>query len=265
MTLAHADGPSWLPALDLAAPLALGARGLIIGPPNSGKTTILRELALSLLATLPDVQVHVVVVDQPLEELLEWRYDVIGATITGTTSEDSPEAHAATLSVFDDAAERAADGHDTVVLVDSLAAVARALNATMELDERILTGGIMATALRSLRERFGRARALEPDGSLTIVGTVTMGAAEDLDTVVMEELMGTGNLEYHLDPSALAAGLFPPLDIERSGARGLERIVGEDEAERRAQLRSLISMHGISAGLDLLYEHLAKHGTLPEA
>ncbi len=258
-------GPIWLPAADLAAPLALGARGLVVGPSGSGRTTLLREIAHSITANADAIELHVLLVDRSIDEHMEWRSELAAAHIHGTTSEASPDEHSELTTIFDEAATSAAQGRDIVLLVDSLAALARALNASMELDERILTGGIMATALRALRECFGKARAFEPDGSLTIIGTATADGDQELDTVVFEELVGTGNIEYRLSADIAAAGLIPAIDIERSGTRGAERIVGDEEAERRARLRDLVSQYGRTAGLAMLLEHLDQHGQLPDA
>lgn len=264
MPLMRVGGPHWLAAADLAAPLALGARGLVVGPPRSGRTMLLQQIAHSVAAHAAHADLRVLLVDRPIDEHMEWKHEVPGARIHGTTSEASANEHASLATIFDDAAAHAAAGQDVVLLVDSLAALARALNASMDLDERILTGGMMATALRALRECFGKARAYEPDGSLTIIGTATADSNQELDTVVFEELVGTGNVEYRLSGDIAGAGIIPGIDIERSGSRGVERIVGDDDAERRARLRDLVSQYGSSAGLAMLLEHLEQHGQLPD-
>lgn len=263
--LVYPGGPVWMAALELAAPLALGARGLIVGPHGSGRTTVLQHIGCAVAKNAPHVELHAVLVDRPIDEHMEWRSVVPSATLQGTTSEDDPDTHAALTHVFHDAATAAASGADVVILVDSLAALARALNVSMDHDERILSGGIMATALRELRSCFGAARAYDPNGSLTILGSATADGDQELDTVVFEELVGTGNVEYRLDGAIRQSGLFPPIDIERSGARHTDSILGIDEADRRARQRSLVTQYGPSAGLAMLLEHLELHGTLPDA
>jgi transcription termination factor Rho len=263
--LTFPGAPMWAAAAELAAPLALGARGLIAGPDRTGRTMLLRHIAAACAANASHATIHAVLVDRPIEEHMEWRADVPHAVIHGTTTEDDPHTHAQVHHIFDDAAMRAAHGDDVVVLVDSLTALARALNASMEFDARILSGGMMATALRELRELFGRARAYESQGSLTILGTVTVNGEQEADTVVFEELVGTGNIEYRLAGDVRDAGIIPALDLERSGTRRTEVIVGEADADLRARQRARVTQYGRVAGMSMLLEHLDHHQELPDA
>jgi transcription termination factor Rho len=173
----------------------------------------------------------------------------------------------ALTSVFQEAAEHAAAGHDVAVLVDSLASLARALAATTDhSDGRVLDGGLPQVALRELRGLFGLARAAPPEhddaGSLTILATVQVDTAQQLDEVVLHELVGTGNVEWRLDEDAMRAGIFPPVDILGSGARRSELIIGEAEADRRALLRAEVDRHGTVAGLGLLVDRIDELGSL---
>lgn len=254
--------------LELAAPLALGQRGLVVGPHRTGATTVLRWLGQALVDGVPGIELYVVLVDQPIEEHQEWRDELPGARVTGTSSDVAgPEEHVALAHVFDDAAAHAATGTHVAVLVDSLGALARALAATHDHgDGRVLDGGLPQTALRELREWFGRARAGSPDeggaGSLTILATVQADTESQLDEVVLHELVGTGNVEWRLDRETMDAGLFPPVDILASGARRTELIVGEEQADRRAALRAHVDSHGTVAGLGTLMTLLDEHLTL---
>jgi transcription termination factor Rho len=260
--LAVEGDPTFQHAYELATTLALGQRAVVVGPPRSGVTSTLRTMAASLVREVPDIQLHVVLVDRPIEEFMEWRAELPTARVTGTDSEAPPEEHADIAHVFDEAARAAADGADAAVVVDSLAALARALNAAMPLDDRILTGGIMQTALRAARELFGRGRAYEGAGSLTIIAGAAVDSSQELDDVVFGELVGTGNMELRLSREALRAELWPPVDVERSGARHTELILGEREAHRRADLRGRLIQQGTLAGLDLLLEELRTTRTL---
>ena len=252
--------------LELAAPLALGQRGLVVAPPRCGATTVLRWLGGALAEA--GVDVRVILVDRPVEEQLEWREELPHARVTGTTSDvDGPEDHLRLASVFDHAATDAAAGQDVAVLVDSLGALARALAAVHDhSDGRVLDGGLPQTALAELRGWFSRARAADPAhpdaGTLTVLGTALVDTAQELDAVVLHELVGTGNVEWRLDQDAMRAGLFPPLDVLASGARRTELILGDDEADRRAHLRAEVDRHGTIAGLGLLVQQLDDLGSL---
>ncbi len=266
--IARAGGPRQAIPLELAAPLALGQRGLVVGPQRTGATTVLRWLGQALVDGVPGIELYAILVDRPVEEHAEWREELPTARVSGTTSEVAgPEEHVALAHVFDDAAAHAASGAHVAVLVDSLGALARALAATHDHgDGRVLDGGLPQTALRELREWFGRARAEGSSaaavGSLTILATVQADTQSQLDDVILHELVGTGNVEWRLDRETMDAGLFPPVDILASGARRTELIVGEEEADRRAVLRAHVDSHGTVAGLGTLMTLLDEHLTL---
>ncbi|MCB0878457.1 MAG: hypothetical protein KDC46_05695 [Thermoleophilia bacterium] len=264
--IARPGGPRQAIPLELAAPLALGQRGLVVGAPRTGATTVLRWLGGALVAA--GVDVRVVLVDRPVEEQLEWREELPDVRVTGTTSEvEGPEDHLRLASVFDEAQQDAAAGADVAVLVDSIGALARALAAVHDhSDGRVLDGGLPQTALVELRSWFSRARAADPEhgvsGSLTVLATALVDTTQELDEVVLHELVGTGNVEWRLDEDAMRAGLFPPVDVLASGARRSELILGEAEADRRALLRAEVDRHGTIAGLGLLVQQLDDLGSL---
>jgi transcription termination factor Rho len=264
--IARAGAPRQTMVLELAAPLALGQRGLVVGPQRTGATTVLRWLGGAL--TDAGVEVRAMLVDRPVEEQLEWREELPGATIVGTSSDvEGPEDHLRLASVFAEAERDAHAGADVAVLVDSFGSLARALAATHDhADGRVLEGGLPQTALRELRGWFSRAHAADPEhgepGSLTILGTVPVDTSLQLDEVVLHELVGTGNVEWRLDADAMRAGIFPPVDILGSGARRTELIVGEHEADRRALLRAEVDRHGTTAGLGLLVDRIDELGSL---
>lgn len=266
--IARRGGPRQAIPLELAAPLALGQRGLVVAPARTGATQVLRWLGDALVAAVPDIELHAVLVDRPIEEQLDWREELPAARITGTSSDVAgPEEHVALTHVFTEAAAAAAAGRDAAVLVDSLGALARALAATSDhTDGRVLDGGLPQAALRELRILFGLARAAPADhdeaGSLTILATVLVDTHQQLDEVLLHELVGTGNVEWRLDSDAMKAGLFPPVDILASGARRSELIFGEEEADRRAQLRADVDERGLVAGLGLLIQEIDDFGTL---
>jgi transcription termination factor Rho len=227
--IARAGGPRQAIPLELAAPLALGQRGLVVGAPRTGATTVLRWLGGALVDAVEDLELRVLLVDRPVEEHLEWREELPGALVVG--------------------------------------ALARALAATHDhSDGRVLDGGMPQTALMELRSWFGMARTGEPGdpsaGTLTILATVLLDTAQQLDEVILHELVGTGNVEWRLDAETMRTGLFPPVDILGSGARRTELIIGEHEADRRALLRAKVDEQGLTAGLGLLIDQIDEYGTL---
>ena len=151
-----------------------------------------------------------------------------------------------------------------VLLVDALGALARALIATSDgSDDRVLDGGMAQTTMIELRQLFGLARAGTDDqGSLTIIATVGTETAHPIDELLLHELVGTGNVEWRLDADAMEGRLFPPVDVLASGARRIELILGEDEAQRRGELRAAIDERGTAPGLAMLLDELDRHGSL---
>lgn len=260
----HAGGERQAMTLELAAPLALGQRGLVIGQPRTGATSVLRWLASALIAARVDVRI--LLVDCPVEEHLEWREEFASATVTGSTSDvEGPEDHLRLTSIFTKASDDAAKGQHVAIVVDSFGALARALAATHDhSDGKVLDGGIPQSALVKLRHWFSLARAGEDlaDGSLTVIGAVSASSAQKIDEVILHELVGTGNVEWRLEERIMQASLFPPVDIISSGARKTELILGERETVRRAKLRAEIDRHGSVAGLGLLVERLDDLGSL---
>lgn len=254
----------WMDAVDLACPLALGQRYSIIGPPRSGRTTILREFGKELDSAIgSDGFVCVVMVDQDVEERMEWRADVPRAQILAADSGDGVEA-IAELTDRLEAALEASDAQHKVVLVDSMSALLRAVNASGDEDPRILTGGILQSALIRVRRVLGLGRALTNSKTVTVVCTATSGGEVEADELLARELIGTGNAELHLHPTLVRSEVFPPIDLELSGARGTERIVGETAAQQRALLRARCMERGELAATELLLDGLKQAGSLDE-
>jgi transcription termination factor Rho len=239
----------------------------VLAPPRTGATTIAQWMGQALLHHVDDLELHVLLVDRPVEETLDWREAAPNAIVHRASSGagDAPEVLAATLGVFDEVSERAAAGVDVALICDSIGSLARALAATHDLDEtRVLDGGLAQTTMIELRRCFGRARAGSDDapGSLTIYATLATDTASELDDVLRHELVGTGNVEWHLSADAFQGGLFPPVDIMASGARHTELIVGERAADERAALRALVDERGVLPGLGQLLLDLDMYGSL---
>ena len=252
--------PPWAHVLELAAPLALGQRGLVCGPGGSGRTTVLQHLA-SCLARSVD-RIECVLVDVRIEEQVAWRELLPDARIHASDASAGPEEHAELTACFADALPAADQGAHVGIVVDSLGGLARALNAVDTEVDRVLSGGLAATALQELRRCFAVARALEGAGSVTVLATAPSGDAAELDAVLVEELVGTGNAEWRLQSVPHAPELLPLVDIERSGSRFEEEILGEAAAARRGALRGRLLEHGGLGGLGLLEDQLERLGGL---
>lgn len=262
VSIAPEGDEPWLHLAELAAPLALGQRALVVGPPGSGVTTVLRNWALAIDHEIDDVVLHVLLVDARAEERSEWGYEFPDAEIHATSTDDDLDDHAALADVFDEAAEDADDGDDVVIVVDTLAALAMALNAVDEETDRVLSGGISHPALARVRQCFGVARDRSDAGSVTVLAGVRIDSGIEADEIVFQELVGTGNMELRLRDPRLAPGIFPVIDLEASGARHDEAIIGDDAANARARLRGRLLEHDGYGGINLLLNEVGRLGSL---
>ena len=218
--------------IDLLAPIGKGQRGIIVAPPKTGKTTLLKSIANSISKNNPEVNLIVLLVDERPEEVTDMRRSIDGEVIYSTFDE-LPEHHIKVAEMVLERAMRLVEhGKDVVILLDSITRLARAYNLTIPPTGRTLSGGIDPGALHKPKKFFGAARNIENGGSLTILATALIETGSRMDDVIFEEFKGTGNMEVHLDRRLSERRIFPAIDIYKSGTRKDELIL--DKAERDA-------------------------------
>ena len=227
--------------VDVAAPLGKGQRGLIVAPPKSGRTTLLRSIAQSISRNNPEAHLMVVLLDARPEEVTDFQREVKGEVIASTF--DRPATDHTTLAEL--AIERAKRlvelGHDVVLLLDSLTSLGRAYNVSVPASGRQLAGGVDAAAVHPPKRLFGAARKVEGGGSLTVLATILADTGWPTDEAILEEFTATANLELRLRRELAQAGIFPAIDVAASGTRHEEVLIGEQEAGILAALRSRMS------------------------
>ena len=180
--------------LDLASPIGMGQRGLIVAPPRSGKTVILQNIANAIATNNPKVVLIVLLIDERPEEVTDMIRSVKGEVVSSTFDEP-PERHVQIAEMAIEKARRLVEyHHDVVILLDSLTRLARAYNTVQPHSGKILTGGIDANALHKPKRFFGAARNVEEGGSLTIIATALIDTGSRMDEVIFEEFKGTGNI-----------------------------------------------------------------------
>ncbi len=239
--------------LDLVAPIGRGQRGLIVAPPQAGKTTVLQHIAHGVAAD-PELELLVLLVGERPEEATMLRRDVRGEVLVADL--DTPNAQQAAVVELGMAHARrlTEEGRHVVVLLDSLTRLARVHNLAARGGGRTLSGGMDASALTPLRQVFGAARATEEGGSLTLIATCLVETNSRLDDLVYEEFKGTGNMEVHLDRRLAQLGLYPAVDILRSGTRREGLLLDEATMELMARLRRLLARMAPDEALaDLLH------------
>ncbi len=226
--------------LDLVAPIGRGQRGLIVAPPQAGKSTVLAHIAEAVAAD-PELELLVLLVGERPEEATEVRRAVEGQVLVADL--DAPSHHqAAVVNLAMAHARRLTEeGRHVVVLLDSLTRLARVQNLAAPGGGRTLSGGMDAAALTPLRQVFGAARAIEDGGSLTLIATCLIDTGSRLDQVVYEEFKGTGNMEVHLDRRLAQLGLYPAVNILRSGTRREGLLLDATTMELMARVRRALA------------------------
>ena len=247
--------------IDLVTPIGKGQRGLIVSPPRAGKTVLLQKIALALKKNHPECYLIVLLIDERPEEVTEMVRTVSGpnAEVVASTFDEPSSEH---VHVSDIALEKAKrlveDGRDVVVLLDSITRLARAHNTEAPAGGKLLSGGLDSNAMQKPKRFFGAARNIEEGGSLTILATALIDTGSRMDEVIFEEFKGTGNMELHLDRRLVDKRVWPAIDINRSGTRKEEMLMGNEEVDRvRALRRVLADMHPTEA-MELLTNRLRK-------
>ncbi len=242
--------------INLVAPIGRGQRGLIVSPPKAGKTTILKEIANAIARKYPEVVLIIALIGERPEEVTDMQRSVLRAEVVASTFDEPVQLHTQVAELVLERAKRLVElGRDVVILLDSITRLTRAYNLTVAPSGRTLTGGIDPAALYPPKRFFGAARNIENGGSLTIIATCLVDTGSRMDDVIYEEFKGTGNMELHLSRRLQERRIFPAIDIERSGTRREELLLGPDITERvwlmRRMFMKMITPPPHGAGMDI--------------
>ena len=244
--------------LDLFTPIGKGQRALIVAPPRTGKTELMKELAQGITRNHPETELIVLLIDERPEEVTDMQRSVHGEIFSSTF--DMPALnHVRVAELVIEKAKRMVEvGKDVVILLDSITRLARAYNTATPSSGKVLSGGVDANALHKPKRFFGAARNIEDGGSLTIVATALIDTGSRMDDVIFEEFKGTGNSEMVLDRSISDRRIYPALNILKSGTRKDELLISPENLARIWAIRNAIaSMDDIEA-LKFLYPKMSK-------
>ena len=211
-----------LRVLDLLAPIGKGQRGMIVSPPKAGKTTLLKQIAQSILQNEPDMTLLILLIDERPEEVTDMMEEVVGdkVQVIYSTFDELPEHHKRVAEMTIERAKRLVEqGQDVCILLDSITRLARAYNLIVPSSGKILSGGMDSAALHMPKRFFGAARNIREGGSLTILATALVDTGSRMDDVIYEEFKGTGNMELVLNRELQERRIFPAIDIQKSGTR----------------------------------------------
>jgi len=242
--------------IDLVSPIGKGQRGLIVSPPKAGKTMIMQNIAHSIAANYPDVDLIVLLIDERPEEVTEMARSVRGEVVSSTFDEPASRHVQVAEMVIEKAKRLVEHKRDVVILMDSITRLARAYNTVIPSSGKVLTGGVDANALQRPKRFFGAARNVEEGGSLTIIATALIETGSRMDEVIYEEFKGTGNMELHLDRRIAEKRIYPAININRSGTRREELMTKPDELQKMWILRKLLHPMDEVAAMEFLHDKM---------
>lgn len=242
--------------LDLFSPIGKGQRALIVAPPRTGKTELMKELAHGISKNHPEVELMVLLIDERPEEVTDMERSVKGQVFSSTFDLPSTNHIRIAELVLERAKRRIEVGKDVVILLDSITRLARAYNGATPSSGKVLSGGVDANALHKPKRFFGAARNIENGGSLTIIATALIDTGSRMDEVIFEEFKGTGNAEIVLSRSISDRRIYPAFDILKSGTRKDNLLLGDSKLNKVWVLRNVINQMNDIEALTFLYSKL---------
>ena len=241
LNLEHSNKECATRIMNLMTPIGKGQRGLIVAPPRTGKTVLLKSIANAILANQPEVFLIVLLIDERPEEVTDMQRSVKAEVISSTFDEPA-ERHVVVAEMAIERAKRLVEhNRDVVILLDSITRLARAYNTVVPHSGRILSGGVDSQALYKPKRFFGAARNIDHGGSLTIMATALIETGSRMDEVIFEEFKGTGNMELVLDRKIADRRIYPAIDLFKSGTRKEELLLTQEELNSMWILRKFLA------------------------
>ena len=244
MRMERPGGSVAMRIVDLISPIGKGQRGMIVSPPKAGKTTLLKDVAKSILHNNPDMHLIILLIDERPEEVTDIKEAIQGSNVEViySTFDELPEHHKRVSEMVIERARRLVEHKkDVTILLDSITRLARAYNLCVPPSGRTLSGGLDPAALHMPKRFFGAARKMREGGSLTILATALVDTGSKMDDVIYEEFKGTGNMELVLDRRLQEKRVFPAIDIQKSGTRREDLLLSRDEQEAVYSMRKALN------------------------
>jgi transcription termination factor Rho len=250
--------------MDIFTPIGKGQRGLIVAPPRTGKTVLLKEIANAIITNHPEVFVIILLIDERPEEVTDMQRSV-NAEVVSSTFDEYATRHVQVAEIVLEKAKRLVEsGKDVVVLLDSITRLARAYNTLAPASGKVLSGGIDANALHRPKRFFGAARNVEEGGSLTILATALVETGSRMDEVIFEEFKGTGNMEIQLSRKLSNRRVYPAFDLITSGTRREDLLLSDEEIKKMWIMQKFLGTMNTIEGMEFLIEKMRKTKTNQE-
>ena len=244
--------------VDMFSPIGKGQRGLIVAPPKTGKTILLKDIANAIAENHPETYIMILLIDERPEEVTDMSRSV-NAEVIASTFDEPAERHVKIASIVLEKAKRMVEcGHDVVILLDSITRLARAYNTVSPASGKILSGGVDANALQKPKRFFGAARNIEGGGSLTIIATALTETSSKMDEVIFEEFKGTGNMELQLDRKLSNKRIFPAVDIMASSTRRDDLLLRKETLNRMWILRRFLSDRNSIESMEFIRDRMER-------
>lgn len=244
--------------VDMFAPIGKGQRALIVAPPKTGKTMLLKDIANAIAANHPEAYIMILLIDERPEEVTDMKRSV-NAEVIASTFDEPADRHVKIAGIVLEKAKRMVEcGHDVVILLDSITRLARAYNTVAPGSGKILSGGVDANALQKPKRFFGAARNIEGGGSLTIIATALTETSSKMDEVIFEEFKGTGNMELQLDRKLSNKRIFPAVDIMASSTRRDDLLLRDETLNRMWILRRFLSDRNSIEAMEFIKDRMER-------
>ncbi len=244
--------------VDMFSPIGKGQRGLIVAPPKTGKTILLKDIANAIAENHPETYIMILLIDERPEEVTDMSRSV-NAEVIASTFDEPADRHVKIAGIVLEKAKRLVEcGHDVVILLDSITRLARAYNTCAPASGKILSGGVDANALQKPKRFFGAARNIENGGSLTIIATALTETSSKMDEVIFEEFKGTGNMELQLDRKLSNKRIFPAVDIMASSTRRDDLLLNDEPLNRMWILRRFLSDRNSIEAMEFIKDRMER-------
>ena len=244
--------------VDMFSPIGKGQRALIVAPPKTGKTILLKDIANAIAENHPETYIMILLIDERPEEVTDMSRSV-NAEVIASTFDEPAERHVKIAGIVLEKAKRLVEcGHDVVILLDSITRLARAYNTVSPASGKILSGGVDANALQKPKRFFGAARNIENGGSLTIIATALTETSSKMDEVIFEEFKGTGNMELQLDRKLSNKRVFPAVDIMASSTRRDDLLLREETLNRMWILRRFLADRNSLEAMEFIKDRMER-------